>query len=112
MLYIDMLLEAPEDEDEDDTDPSALFVSPSEVSSPAPPNPDQPTLTPVSTPASDSSISGTSTSDGPSSFRPPLTASLARSIEPVPECYKCEHCRRMSQRSRTSVAILETASLT
>ena len=44
-----------------------------------------------------SSISGTSTSGGPSSFRPPPTASMARSSEPVPEWCKCGLCRRMSQ---------------
>ena len=95
MDYIDMLViqEDPEDENDDATLPSALSLSPPEVSSPAPPNPTQPT--PASTPAS--SISGTSTSGGPSSFQPPPTASLARSSEPVPEWCKCGHWRRMSQ---------------
>ena len=98
MDYVTMLLiqEDPGDEDDDATAASALSVSPSKVSSPASRNPAQPTFTLASIPASDSSISGTSTSGGPSSFRPPPTASLARSSEPVPEWCKCGHCRRMS----------------
>ncbi|CAH3121810.1 unnamed protein product, partial [Porites lobata] len=93
MDYIDMLLiqEDPEDENDDAALPSSLSLSPQK----SPPNPAQ--STPASTPASDSSISGTSTSGGPSSFRPPSTASMARSSEPVPEWCKCGHCRRMSQ---------------
>ena len=96
MDYIDMLViqEDPEDENDDAALPSSLSLSPPEVSSQAPPNPAQ--STPASTPASDSSISGTSASGGPSSFRPPPTASMARSSEPVPEWCKCGHCRRMS----------------
>ena len=79
MDYIDMFLiqEDPEDENDDAALPSSLSLSPPpEVSSPAPLNPD-------------SSISGTSASGGPSSFRPPPTASMARSSEPVPEWCKC-----------------------
>ena len=80
MDYIDMFLiqEDPEDENDDAVLPSSLSLSPPppEVSSPAPLNPD-------------SSISGTSASGGPSSFRPPPTASMARSSEPVPEWCKC-----------------------
>ncbi|CAH3116508.1 unnamed protein product, partial [Porites lobata] len=74
MDYIDMLLiqEDPEDENDDAALPSSLSLSPQ-------------------------NISGTSTSGGPSSFRPPPTASMARSSEPVPEWCKCGHCRRMSQ---------------
>ena len=53
MDCIDMLLIQEDPEGEDDTDPFALSASPSEVSRPAPPNPAQPTLTPVSIPASD-----------------------------------------------------------
>ena len=91
-----LIQEDPEDENDDATLPSALSLSPPDVSSPATPiYPTQPT--PASTPASDSSISGTSTSGGPSSFHPPPTASLARLSEPVPEWCKCGHCRRMSQ---------------
>ncbi|CAH3142665.1 unnamed protein product, partial [Porites lobata] len=79
MDYIDMLLiqEDPEDENNDAALPSSLSLSPQK--------------------SSDSSISGTSTSGGPSSFRPLPTASMARSSEPVPEWCKCGHCRRMSQ---------------
>lgn len=97
MDYIDMLLiqEDPEDENDDAALPSSLSLSPQKCQVQhhrTPPNlhlhPPQPTP---------SSISGTSTSGGPSSFRPPPTASMARSSEPVPEWCKCGHCRRMSQ---------------
>ncbi|CAH3046566.1 unnamed protein product, partial [Porites lobata] len=97
MDYIDMLLiqEDPEDENDDAALPSSLSLSPQKCQVQhhrTPPNlhlhPPQPTP---------SSISGTSTSGGPSSFRPPPTASMARSSEPVPEWCKCGLCRRMSQ---------------
>ena len=98
MDYIDMLLiqEDPEDENDDATLPSALSLSsPRSVKSCT--TEPHPTYTYIPPPASDSSISGISTSGGPSSFRPPPTASLARSSEPVPEWCKCGHCRTMSQ---------------
>ena len=58
MDYINMLLiqEDPEDDNGDATFPPALSVSPSEVSSPAPPNPAQPTFTLASISATDFSI--------------------------------------------------------
>ena len=107
MDYIDMLAiqEDPEDENDDATLPAALSLSPPEVSSPAPPNPTQPTLT--STPASESSISGTSTSHLSSHRRQHLWQGQVNQCLSGANVDIAAECHR---RSRTGAVILETVS--